>query len=71
MPEELECLNGHDGLCEGTVELHTTGSRLKGFPRCDFHQAKREDNYYNSSERYADSDVAPDWFDPTYAGESW
>jgi hypothetical protein len=65
-----ECLNENDE-CEGLVEYHSTGSSMKSWPRCDFHQAKREDAYENSMEKYADSDVAPAWFDPTYAGESW
>ena len=29
------------------------------------------DRYENSIERYADSDVPPDWFDPAAAGERW
>ena len=69
--ENLECLNGHDGRCRGEVNWHTTGSRLKAFPRCDLHQEERQDAYENSMEKYADSDVAPSWFDPDYAGETW
>jgi len=69
--EPLECLEAHDGKCQGEVNLHTTGSRLKAFPRCDWHQERREDRYNNSMERYADSPNPPSWFDPTYAGEEW
>ncbi len=69
--EPLECLEDHDGKCQGEVNWHTTGSRLKAFPRCDWHQERRLDNYENSMEKYADSDVPPAWFDPTYAGETW
>jgi len=32
---------------------------------------RRLERYENSIERYADSDVAPSWFDPSYAGERW
>ena len=69
--EVLECLEDHDGQCKGPVNWHTTGSRMKAFPRCDWHQERRQDRYENSMEKYADSDVAPSWFDPTYAGEEW
>jgi hypothetical protein len=29
------------------------------------------DRRENSIERWADSDVPPPWFDPTFAGERW
>ena len=67
----LECLEDHDGKCQGEVNWHTTGSRLKAFPRCDWHQERRLANYENSMEKYADSDVPPAWFDPADAGEVW
>ena len=67
----LECLQVHDGKCWGEVNWHTTGSRLKAFPRCEWHQEARLKAYENSMEMYADSDVAPSWFDPDYAGETW
>jgi len=70
-PAELECLEQHDGKCKGPVNWHTTGSRLKAFERCDWHQERRLDRYANSMERYADSQVPPSWFDPSHAGESW
>lgn len=66
----MRCLN-ESSDCQGPVAYHTTGPSLKAWPRCDFHQAKREWAYENSMERYAHSDVAPDWFDPSYAGECW
>lgn len=64
------CLNANVE-CSGPVEYHFTGSSTKAWPRCDFHQALREAAYENSMERYADSDVAPSWFDPSVAGERW
>jgi len=57
--------------CNGSVEFHTVGSSLRAWPRCEFHAEKRWERYENSIERYADSDVAPDWFDASIAGESW
>lgn len=44
---------------------------VEGVPRCDKHWEIRLDSYENSLERFADSDVEPDWFDPSYAGETW
>lgn len=69
--EELECLDGHDGKCEGPVGWHSVGASLKACPRCDFHAEQRWERYENSIEKYADSDVEPDWFDATIAGERW
>jgi hypothetical protein len=69
MSEQLKCLNGGDGLCQGPVDYWTVGNSLKGWPRCDYHGQRRIDQYENSMERYADSDVPPPWFDPADAGE--
>ncbi len=69
--EILECLQRHDGKCQGEVNWHTTGQRIEAFKRCDFHQEQRLDNYENSSERWAYSDTPPPDFDPNYAGEVW
>ena len=68
-----DCLEyGSDGEdCGGPVELHLRPSDWKSFPRCERHQAARERSRRNSMERYADSDVPPSWFDPSYAGERW
>lgn len=65
-----ECLNYGDD-CSGPVEYHTTGRSMRAWPRCAHHADQRHESYENSIERYADSDVAPGWFDPSYAGESW
>lgn len=58
------------GECGGTVEYRPVpgGSPVA---RCEVHFERRLDRYENSIERYANSDVAPDWFDPTYCGERW
>lgn len=64
------CLEYHDGDngCRGAVEFHTVGSSLKAFPRCVAHFDQRLDRYENSIERYADSDVPPSWFKPSWGG---
>lgn len=67
---DTTCLEEGDD-CKGPVEFHTTGRSHQAWPRCEHHQKGREDRYENSLERYADSDVAPEWFDPADAGESW
>lgn len=65
-----ECLEFGDD-CRGPVEYHLRPSDWKSFPRCDYHQERRLERRENSLEKYADSDVAPDWFDPADAGERW
>ena len=65
-----ECVNyGPD--CVGEVEWFDPSGRGRGAQRCAHHRDQRAAQYENSIEKYAHSDVAPDWFDPTYAGESW
>lgn len=66
---EARCLE-HGSDCRGPVRYHLRED-LKSFPRCDHHQAQREEARENSMERYADCSVAPDWFDPSIAGERW
>ncbi len=68
--QELRCLDESDE-CSGPVELRLRASDWKSFPRCDFHWEQREEQRMNSMEQYADSDVVPDWFDESYAGERW
>lgn len=65
----MKCLQ-ENGDCQGLVEMRSLDG-VKWWPRCEYHWAKRLDSYDNSIERYAHSSVAPDWFDPSYAGESW
>ena len=68
-PSQVECIEDPD-YCEGTVEYRSVpgGSPV---PRCMAHFQARMDRYETSIERYADSDVVPSWFDPSYAGERW
>lgn len=71
--EDMECLDARDDdPCAGPVEYHSVDpGRQKAWPRCEKHWSKRLERRENSMEKYADSDVAPDWFDPSYAGERW
>jgi hypothetical protein len=72
MSEPLVCLDDHgDNTCRGPVEFHSIDGRSKAFPRCALHWDRRLDRRENSIERWADSDVPPPWFDPTFAGERW
>ena len=74
MSDELECIEDYgDGTCRGEVEYFSVDGRGKAFPRCQYHIDRRLERYNdpNSLERYAHSDVAPSWFDPTIAGERW
>lgn len=69
--EPLECLESGPH-CSGPVEYwHSGGSYGRSWPRCTFHGERRLDRYENSMERYAHSDVVPDWFDPSIVGERW
>ena len=67
---ELTCLQEND-LCIGSVDMWTVGDSLKAWPRCDYHGMRRQEQYEGSLEQEARSDVAPAWFDPADAGESW
>lgn len=57
--------------CEGNVETFRSRSGLTLTARCWGHQREHEEVLDGIAHRYPDSDVAPAWFDPTYAGESW
>ena len=67
-----ECMEFGSGDCAGEVGWHSLDPGMtKAFPRCDYHWGVRLDRRENSIEKYANSDVAPGWFDPSYAGEEW
>jgi hypothetical protein len=71
MDDDIKCLDSGED-CNGEVEyrmpLSGTG---KSFPRCNFHWDKRLDAQERINDKYPDSPIAPDWFDPSIAGESW
>ena len=56
--------------CSGDVEYHSIDG-LRAWPRCEKHFDLRLERYEDSMEKYAQSDVAPSWFDPADAGERW
>lgn len=69
--EPVECLE-ESPECRGEIAFHSVDpGRAAAFPRCEFHWEQRLDRRENSIEKYENSDVAPDWFDPAYAGEQW
>lgn len=69
--EPLRCLDDrNDGTCQGTVYYFTLDG-LQSWPRCSKHFDERMERRENSIEKYANSDIAPSWFDPSAAGESW
>lgn len=67
--DERRCLD-ESPECSGEVTMWTTDG-LRWWPRCEFHGERRLERYESSLERYAESDVAPDWFDPADIGERW
>lgn len=70
------CLDSNESPCHGEVfeRLTRSGSGMT-FPRCDKHYAEYAERmdaiHAKTRQRYPDTDCAPSWFDPTYAGESW
>lgn len=70
--DELKCLDRSDGNCQGEPKRRESLSRNGQMRiRCDFHWQKRLEFQDRIESKYPDSPIAPDWFDPTYAGESW
>lgn len=67
--EAHECLEyGARGEhCSGPVDLYWGGGN-RSWPRCTYHGERRMQSYEDSIK---DSDVAPAWLDPSYAGERW
>lgn len=57
--------------CEGPVEQRWSRSGYTSTFRCEGHEMAHQDVLDGIAQRYPDSDVAPSWFDPTYAGERW
>lgn len=67
----LECLDDHDGRCEGEVAYHQNpySDSFKAWPRCDKHYEAYTDRMQALAQRYPVN--APSDFDPSYAGEVW
>lgn len=73
-----ECVgNGPDDQDEhdGDVHLYESVSGASQSWRCAAHQRRYEERMRpivaEVRRNYPDSDTPPDWFDPSYAGESW
>lgn len=64
------CVDSPQENCRGSVGYRCVPN---GAPvaRCVRHFDERLARYDDSLERYADSDVAPSWFDHTACGERW
>lgn len=70
--EAVRCLDRSQGGCAGAVEYrHALSASGRSFPRCDAHWDKRLAKQERITRDYPDSDIAPSWFDPANAGESW
>lgn len=67
----LECLNSHEGGCDGPVEYRmSTSPTGRSFPRCDSHWSAHLERVQEIRNRYGSS-APPSDFDPMYAGERW
>lgn len=70
-----ECLDGPEG-CQGETGYYPalSGSGAS-YPRCEKHYQEYVDRVQPQMDeirhRYPDSSSPPDWFDPSYAGETW
>ncbi|MFD7835657.1 hypothetical protein [Streptomyces sp. NPDC059761] len=72
--ETRECLDKQSGShsCEGYVTGRESESGTGTIIyRCAVGHRKAAARHAEIRERYPDSSIAPDWFDPTYAGERW
>lgn len=70
MPTE-RCLNYPSDECSGSTRPRTSRSGLTHSLKCDGCQDALDERLDEIDRHYPDSPIAPDWFDPTYAGENW
>ena len=70
-----DCLDGPNGCAGETFQRAALSGSGMYYPRCDTHYDAYVDRLgpvmEDTRRRYPDSATPPDWFDPTYAGESW
>lgn len=68
-----ECIAEGDPTmtCAGEVNEYWSRSGCTKSARCEAHWMAHNEMLDGIAERYPDSDAAPAWFDPTYAGERW
>lgn len=68
----MACINRHQGECVGPVQeyesLAGTGDPVA---RCRGHRREAVARVEATRRVYPDSPVAPAWFDPAAAGETW
>jgi hypothetical protein len=58
--------------CAGEVTYWTRPSDFKSFPKCAKHHDEATTEFDRINRTYGvTSDVAPQWIDPSYAGEQW
>lgn len=72
MPEDdLTCLRAsYDSEnCRGEVTQRPSFTTV--IFECEYHMDQSLRRNAETRRRYPDSDVAPRWFDPTVAGETW
>lgn len=69
--DPTDCFDYDEASCEGPVYEYYSRSGITKATRCERHQMQKEAKLDEIAHRYPDSDVAPAWFDPTYAGERW
>jgi hypothetical protein len=66
-----DCIQYQADACSGAVEMFTPGGQAQPRLRCAHHRAERKRAFNVGMERYAGSDVAPDWYDKSIANEEW
>lgn len=66
-----ECISFDTAECRGEVEEHSSRSGMTSALRCSFHWNEHNDKLDHISRDFPDSPMAPSWFDPSYAGETW
>lgn len=75
MPEEKEpCLRSYGenpNPCEGEVTPRESASGLTTIWECAKHERETLAKQDEIREGYPNSPIAPPWFDPGFAGESW
>ena len=60
------------GTCGGEITFWDRPSDWKTFPKCAKHAAEAVKEFERINRTYGvTSDIAPDWIDPTFAGERW
>ncbi len=60
------------GTCGGEITFWDRPSDWKTFPKCAKHAAEAQTEFERINRTYGvTSDIAPDWIDPTFAGERW